>query len=97
MYICIYVYRTSADGNCLYNACSLALAGDESLAACLRCLISIELSRNPDYYASHPILHELTKNNAFQNPDNIFYLILSLKSTDSSQGNGTSAIYNEAF
>ena len=66
-------FRTSADGNCLYNACSLALSGDEILAVYLRCLTSIELSRNPDYYASHPILHELNTNDAIQNLDHLFF------------------------
>ena len=34
-------HRTTADGNCMCNACSLALIGDESLASCLRPLTSI--------------------------------------------------------
>ena len=50
-----YLARTSADDNCLYNACSLALADDESLAMCLRCLTSIELFMNAEYYASHNV------------------------------------------
>ena len=38
---------------------------------------------------------KLNTNDVFQNPDHLFHLILSFKSTDTSQGNGTSAIYNE--
>ena len=53
-----YLARTSADGNCLHNACPLAIVGDESLAMCLRCLTSIELFMNSEYYASHNVLSE---------------------------------------
>ena len=49
-------FRTSADGNCLFNACSASLIGNESLAPYLRCLTSLELFMNPGYYAHHPLL-----------------------------------------
>ena len=38
-----YFFSTSANGNCLFNACSIALTGNESLSSYLRCLTSIEL------------------------------------------------------
>lgn len=42
--------QTTGDGNCLYNAASIALRGDESLAAELRLRTALELLRNYDYY-----------------------------------------------
>eukprot|EP00112_Aurelia_sp_Birch-Aquarium-sp1_P020814 Seg5447.2 transcript_id=Seg5447.2/GoldUCD/mRNA.D3Y31 product="52 kDa repressor of the inhibitor of the protein kinase" protein_id=Seg5447.2/GoldUCD/D3Y31 len=48
--------RTSPDGNCLYNACSVALIGNESLSGCLRLLTSIELYQNSTFYATHPYI-----------------------------------------
>ena len=82
--------RTSADGNCLYNACSLALVGDESLAMCLRCLTSIELFTNAEYYASHNVLSE------WKSPEVLIYTILSFASIDSCNGDIVSAILEEA-
>ena len=37
---------TLANGNDLFNACSIALTGNESLSNYLRCLTSIELFEN---------------------------------------------------
>ena len=54
-------HRTTADGNCMFNACSLALIGDESLASCLRPLTSIELYLNAEYYSTHPYIEEVVK------------------------------------
>ena len=43
--------RTSPDGNCLYNSCSIALRGDESLAVELRLRTTVELLVNHKWYA----------------------------------------------
>ena len=53
--------KTSGNGNCLYNACSIALIGDESLANCLRGLTCMELFMNSWYYADHPHFEDLEK------------------------------------
>ena len=51
----IVVTRTSP-GNCLFNAVSLALVGDETQMSLLRLLVAIELLLNSEFYIQHPIL-----------------------------------------
>ena len=76
--------RTIADGDCLFNACSLALVGDESLLSCLRPLTSIELYLN------------FVKRNSNLNK-NILCQFLSFEALDSSYVGGLiSAVYKEA-
>ena len=48
------MFRVTADGNCLYRACSLAVTGNEDAHILLRALTSIELYCYADYYAAHP-------------------------------------------
>ena len=46
--------KVTADGNCLYNAASVLVVGDESLTAILRLLTAAELYLHSDFYAHHP-------------------------------------------
>lgn len=48
--------RTLADGNCLFNAASMALCGSSKLANELRLRTAIELVLNLDYYSKHPMV-----------------------------------------
>ena len=50
----IVATRTSPDGNCLFNAVSLALVGDETQMSLLRLLVAIELLLNSEFYIQHP-------------------------------------------
>ena len=59
------LFRTTDDGNNLFNACSIAPVGDESLSVCLRALTCIEIYLNAQFYASHTALAGLTKETAF--------------------------------
>ena len=43
------------NGNCMYSSMSLLLVGDNSLVEELRCLTSIELYLNTDYYGKHDV------------------------------------------
>jgi hypothetical protein len=47
---------TTADGNCLFTAASLALCGCEKLSAELRVCTAIELATNTEYYKNHPVV-----------------------------------------
>ncbi|CAB4013347.1 Hypothetical predicted protein, partial [Paramuricea clavata] len=47
---------TRGDGNCLFNATSLALCGSEKLSAELRVQTTIELVENLEFYKNHPML-----------------------------------------
>ena len=96
MYFVFNLLRTSADGNCLFNACSLALVGDESLAVYLRCITSIELYSNVDFYASHPLILSLNTGGVFRNPEHLFHLAMSFDAAEFYKEGLTSAILAEA-
>ena len=49
--------KTKADGNCLFNAASIAICQTEILADQLRLQTALELLLNPDFYGSHPVIH----------------------------------------
>ena len=66
-----------ANGNCLYNACSITLIGNENLSAILRCLTSIELYEIASYYADHPLVKSQHENGAFTSLKNAFVMCLS--------------------
>ena len=72
MFIIFNYSRTPGDGNCLYNGCSIALCGNETLASHLRCLTSIEMYLNAKYYVSHPLIKQLHNKGAFVSLDNAF-------------------------
>ena len=46
--------KTTRNGDCLYNALSLALVGIESYAILLRLLVALELALNVDFFTNHP-------------------------------------------
>ena len=67
-----------ANGNCLYNACSIALTGnDHRISGILRCLTSIELYEHAPYYANHPVVKSQHENGAFTSLKNAFAMCLS--------------------
>jgi hypothetical protein len=67
-----------ANGNCLYNACSIALTGnDRRISGILRCLTSIELYEHALYYANHPVIKLQYENGAFTSLKNAFAMCLS--------------------
>ena len=51
----------SADGNCLYNAVSISLVGDLSVAALLRMLTASELFAHSEFYSKHPQLGDFSR------------------------------------
>ena len=50
-----FLSRSMLNGNCMYSSMSLLLVGDNSLVEELRCLTSIELYLNSDYYGKHDV------------------------------------------
>ena len=81
--ICLYIItltpicRTTGDGNCLYNACSIALCGTENLTPYLRCLTSTKLFVNCLFYVKYPILEQQHNKGAFSSIGNAFAMCLS--------------------
>ena len=49
-------YKSTANGDCLFNSVSCLLVGDESISCHLRLLTALELSSNKEFYAEHPKL-----------------------------------------
>ena len=46
--------RVTGNGNCLFNAASINLIGNEDLSVALRLLTTAELFIHADFYANHP-------------------------------------------
>ena len=86
-FLLLPLFRTTEDGSCLYNACSIALIGDETLSMCLRSFTCCELYLYADSNASHPILNYLESQNFVSNKNNAFVL---------EKGNHLTAVYGEA-
>lgn len=90
-------FSTLANGNCLYNACSIALIGDEHLSPYLRCLTSIEMYENAVYYANHPLIQSQHENGAFTSLKNAFAMCLSDDALSCCEKNGhIAAVVEEA-
>ena len=95
-------FRTTGDGNCLFNACSISLCGNESLSSSLRILTAIELFVNAQFYANHPclLLEWESSGNLFRSKKSIFASCLSDESFEllnSQYSNRKECIKNEAL
>lgn len=71
--------KTTANGDCLYNAVSLVMDGTESNARLLRLLVALELLLNTDYYIHHPRLTSFSNTDS-HHPDTLFSLCLTTNS-----------------
>ena len=69
-YYLFSLFSTLGNGSSLFNACSRALFGDESLSRHLRCLTSIELFLNANFYESHPLIRSQHVREAFSTTEN---------------------------
>ena len=52
-------YLTTGDGNCLFNAASIALTGNESLSKEIRLRTALEMIINQHTYLQHPLFNAL--------------------------------------
>ena len=60
-----FAARSTPDGNCLFNTCSLLLRHNEGLASLLRMMTAIELYLNAEYYVQHPIYENAVEKGTF--------------------------------
>ena len=90
--------RCAPNGKCLYNAVSILLKGNESLAISLQLLTSVELFENSEYYAKHPRMEEVLSSNAeqFLNQNNAFSALLSDESSKCFKGDRAECINKES-
>jgi len=72
--------KTTGNGDCLYNAVSLALLGDESYAILLRLLVALELAINVSFYAQHPKFTYFPSGGC--HPNTVFSLCLTRRGND---------------
>ena len=68
----LFYFRTTGDGNCLFNACSLLLKRDEHIAVHLRLLTAIELFQHCHKYAEHEIFRRAADEGGFLHFDTAF-------------------------
>ena len=80
-------YRVTGNGNCLFNACSIVLIGDESLSVYLRCLTTIEMFKHASYYANHPIIYGHCLHDKRLDENSIFSIFISQIAYQSFQKN----------
>lgn len=74
----LVAYKSTANGNCMFNSCSRLLVGDDSLSSCLRLLTALELATNGEYYAAHPKLEEASRSSATYSASTLFSICLSI-------------------
>ena len=94
----VMAVKTTGNGDCLYNAMSLAMDGTESNASLLRLLVALELLLNVDYYIHHPRLTSFSNTDS-HHPDTLFSLCLTTDSDQVFQDKSRSreeAIWSEA-
>ena len=71
-------FRSSGNGNCLFNAASISICDDESLADILRMLCCLNLYTNAETYCSHELFNKILPAGAFRTLNSIFSACLSL-------------------
>ena len=89
--------KTTGNGDCIYNAVSLALVGDESCAILLRLLVALELAINVSFYAQHPKFTYFPSGG--RHPNTVFSLCLTRRINDvfhDSAQNRELAVFSEA-
>nr|XP_047132966.1 zinc finger MYM-type protein 1-like isoform X2 [Hydra vulgaris] len=69
--------RTPQDGNCLFSAVSIALIGNNMLATTLRKLCAIELYKNANFFAVHPVFRLGHLSGVFRSERSAFLLGIS--------------------
>ncbi|XP_065655102.1 uncharacterized protein LOC136081601 [Hydra vulgaris] len=92
--------RTSPNGNCLFNACSISVIGNESLSEYFNCLTGIELYTNADFYSNHSIIFsqtDVTKSRRIDE-NTAFSVIISQKAYNSfCKNNRTLSVISESI
>lgn len=68
---------TTGNGDCLFNASSIMLFGDESVSTLLRLLVAGELYFNSSFYAAHEAFTEMSRSNPELYPDVLFTVALT--------------------
>ena len=83
----LFIFRSEANGNCLFSAFPIAMCGDNRYVNDLRILTAIELYVNPGFYSQHPIFTLLLNNNpgVFNSIDTILAISVSHNALDTNK------------
>jgi len=73
----LFALKTTPNGDCLFNAASILLCGNESVAMLLRLLVAGELFINAPFYADHDVFIETTKTSTDLTFDTLFSIALT--------------------
>ncbi|KAJ7318659.1 hypothetical protein OS493_037447 [Desmophyllum pertusum] len=95
----VVALSTTGNGDCLFNASSIVLFGNESVAALLRLLVAGELHFNRSFYADNEVFTETTTSNPELYPDVLFAVALTKRGDRkfSETGNREEAVKEEAL
>ena len=73
----LFALRATPNGDCLFNAASILLCGNESVAMLLCLLVAGELFFNAPFYADHDVFNDTTKTSTDLSFDTVFSIALT--------------------
>ena len=95
----LFALKTTPNGDCLFNAISLLVRGNESAAMLLRLLVAGELYFNASFYADHHVFVDTIRSNSDLSLDTLFTVALTEAGADECSKNRskTDAVKSEAL
>ena len=95
----LFALKATPNGDCLFNAISLLVRGNESAAMLLRLLVAGELYFNASFYANHHVFVDTIRSNSDLSLDTLFTVALTEAGADECSKNRskTDAVKSEAL
>lgn len=95
----MFALIATPNGDCLFNAASVLLCGDESLTILLRLLVAGELYFNASFYADHETFNETARSDAELSEDVLFLVALTKRGDQkfTASQDKVEAVQEEAF
>ena len=95
----LFALKATPNGDCLFNAISLLVRGNESAAMLLRLLVAGELYFNASFYADHHVFVDTIRSNSDLSLDTLFPVALTESGADECSKNRskTDAVKSEAL
>lgn len=95
----LFALKATPNGDCLFNAISLLVRGNESAAMLLRLLVAGELYFNASFYADHHVFVDTIRSNSDLSLDTLFTVALTEAGADECSKNRskTDAVKSEAL
>ena len=95
----LFALKATPNGDCLFNAISLLVRGNESAAMLLRLLVAGELYFNASFYADHHVFVDTIRSNSDLSLDTLFTVAITEAGADECSKNRskTDAVKSEAL